>query len=112
MGSRRHLLTYEEAEICTGIQRQSLGQFLDPIAEYCLGQGLPPITILVVKKDTGVPGSGFRAHEINTAEKFAQALATVFLEDWNKRSPKLEDLGPAKVNSAHAKANSARTGLS
>ena len=33
----------------------NIGQFLDPILEYCRRNDLPALTVLVVNKDTGRP---------------------------------------------------------
>ena len=57
--SNRRVLTYDILAQLTGVARQGLGQLLEPIQSYCLLNGLPPLTILVVRKDNGLPGSGF-----------------------------------------------------
>jgi hypothetical protein len=49
---------------------------LDRLAEWCLQEGLPPITSLAVAEDTGTPGRGYRlpledlAAQQNRARKF------------------------------------------
>jgi hypothetical protein len=64
-----------------GVPSAGLGQLLEPIPSYCLSEGLPPLTILVVQKDSGMPGSGFTG---SSASQFAQSQAEVFDKDWLK----------------------------
>ena len=59
--NNRQVLTYDIVSQLVGVPRQGLGQLLEPIHSYCLVNELPPLTILVVRKDTGLPGSGFTA---------------------------------------------------
>jgi hypothetical protein len=55
-------------------------QILDYIKIYCSVNDLPPLTIIVVKKDAGVPGSGFG--DFDLAEQEA-----VFKFDWYSIMP-------------------------
>jgi len=57
--THRQVLTYDIVAKLTGLARQGLGPVLEPIQSYCIERRLPPLTILVVKADTGLPGSGF-----------------------------------------------------
>jgi hypothetical protein len=59
----RQVLTYEMMAKLTGVPRQGLGQLLEPIQSYCLVEGLPPLTILVVSADSGMLGQEFIAAE-------------------------------------------------
>ena len=61
----------------TGVPRHGLGQLLEPIQSYSLVHGLPPLTILVVSADTGMPGEGFIA-----AEDIPKTQQEVFSFDW------------------------------
>jgi hypothetical protein len=73
----RQVLTYGIIEQATGLVRPSIGQMLAPIQSYCLKKKLPPLTILVVKDKTGIPGDGFiAAHDIPEAQQ------KVFAFDW------------------------------
>jgi len=73
----RQTITYGVLGRLIGVPAPGLGQLLDPIQTYCLAQGLPPLTSLVVSEDTGLPGSGFVA-----AEDVPRAQAAVFRHDW------------------------------
>jgi hypothetical protein len=50
---------------------------LAPIQDYCVSHQLPPLTILVVSEDTGLPGVGFIA-----AADIPRNQALVFSRDW------------------------------
>jgi hypothetical protein len=52
---------------------------LEPIQSYCLIEKLPPLTILVVSKKTGLPGSGFGA-----VSEIPKNQIRVFDYDWLK----------------------------
>ena len=54
-----------------------MAQFLGPIMWYCQDKNLPPLTVLVVNQDTGLPGEGLTTLEnVNTDRKH------VFNYDW------------------------------
>ncbi|MEK7780321.1 MAG: hypothetical protein AAB370_02335 [Verrucomicrobiota bacterium] len=73
----RQVLTYGMIEKATGLVRPSIGQMLSPIQNYCLNRKLPPLTILVVKDKSGMPGDGFIA-----AADIPKAQQDVFAYDW------------------------------
>jgi len=73
----RQVLTYDIVSKLTGVPRQGLGQLLEPVQSYCLVNRLPPLTILVVRSDTGVPGTGFVA-----AQDIPRRQVEVFSYDW------------------------------
>lgn len=54
-----------------------IGQMLEPIQSYCLLKGHPALTVLVVDKSTGLPGTGFVAGAEVTKE-----FLRVFENDW------------------------------
>jgi alkylated DNA nucleotide flippase Atl1 len=54
-----------------------LGQFLGPIMWYCEDHELPPLTVLVVNHDSGLPGEG-----LTTLENVNQDRERVFGYDW------------------------------
>ena len=72
----RQVLTYGVVAKLTGLP-PTLGQFLEPIQSYCLLQGLEPLTVIVVNRETGLPGGGFVA-----AENISKAQQDVFSYDW------------------------------
>jgi hypothetical protein len=73
----RQILTYDLLSQLIGVPRYGLGQLLEPIQSYCLVNQLPPLSILVVKTDTGMPGTGFTA-----AQDIPSHQAQVFARDW------------------------------
>ena len=73
----RQILTYRMVSKLIGVPLQGLGQLLEPIHSYCIHHKLPPLTVLVVKDGTGLPGSGFSA-----AEDIPAAQSEVFAHDW------------------------------
>ena len=59
----RQILTYDLLSKLIGVPRAGLGQLLEPIQSFCLLNKFPPLTILVVSAESGMPGSGFcRGH--------------------------------------------------
>ena len=75
--TNRQVLTYEMVANLIGVPRRGLGGLLGPIQSYCLEHELPPLTILVVGQDTGIPGAGFIA-----AEDIPKTQVQVFAYDW------------------------------
>jgi alkylated DNA nucleotide flippase Atl1 len=61
-----------------------LAQFLGPIMWYCDDQKpkLPPLTVLVVNQDTGLPGEG-----LTTLENVNEDRERVFAYDWFSIEP-------------------------
>jgi hypothetical protein len=78
----RQVLTYDIVSKLVGVPRQGLGKVLEPIQSYCLLNKLPPLTILVVSEDTGLPGTGFVA-----AADIPKTQMTVFAHDWLTKGP-------------------------
>ena len=76
-GTNRQILNYGDVSQLVGVPRQGLGPLLEPIQSYCLVHKLPPLSILVVSKATGLPGSGFIA-----AADIPRHQAKVFRHDW------------------------------
>ena len=70
-----------------------IGQMLGPIMYYCQDNGLPPLTVLVVNKDTGLPGEG-----LTTLEEVNKDREKVFDHDWfSFPPPQVEELEDATV---------------
>ena len=57
--TNRQVLSYSILGKLIGVPARGLGHLLEPVQLYCLLHGLPPLTILVVSEDTGLPSSGF-----------------------------------------------------
>lgn len=87
----RQVLTYDIVARLTGVVQPSIGDFLRPIQQYCTENGLPPLTALVVGKNSGVPGEGFIA-----AADVPEAQMRVFQQPWLEVSvPTAEQLDDA-----------------
>ena len=78
----RQSLTYAQLGKLIGVPTAGLGQLLEPIQSYCLIEELPPLTVLVVQKQSGLPGHGFTGA---SATDFASAQTKVFSFDWLER---------------------------
>ena len=88
----RQILTYEILSQLVGVPEQGFANILDHIQQYCMHRGLPPLTSIVVKKDTGLPGDGFIA-----SQNIPKSHIDVFEHDWlTPRAPSPEDLEEAK----------------
>lgn len=73
----RQVITYSILGKLIGVPPVGLGQLLEPIQSYCIMKGLPPLTIIVVREDTGMPGLGFIA-----AQDIPKTKVIVFKYDW------------------------------
>lgn len=86
----RQILTYDIVARATGLVRQSIGDILRPIQQYCTEQQpeLPPLTSIVVSEESGLPGTGFIA-----AADVPAAQSRVFQHDWLEvRAPNADQL--------------------
>jgi putative restriction endonuclease len=61
-----------------------LSRPLGMIQTYCEEEELAPLTILVIEKDTSLPGSGFTAWDV---ARIDAGLAKVRMEDWSRNNP-------------------------
>jgi hypothetical protein len=77
----RQILTYDILGRLIGVPARGLGMMLEPIQSYCLFEKLPPLTILVVRKETGLPGSGFILSDVSELPKYQ---IKVIEYDWLK----------------------------
>jgi len=59
-----------------------LSQTLGLIMTFCANNGLPPLTVLVVNQETGLPGEG-----LTTLEELNQDRESVFRFDWFSLEP-------------------------
>ena len=86
----RQILTYEILAdlIGSGPITVSLTQPLGLLMKYCDQKGLPPITVLVVRKNTGEPGPGLTTTTAPDADR-----EKVFNYKWFRERPlRIEDL--------------------
>src|SRR5215211_942500 len=87
----RQVITYSILGKLIGVPQYALGQLLEPIQSYCLLKGLPPLTILVVAQETGMPGLGFIA-----AQDISKTQVKVFDRDWLEQGcPTVEEFEDA-----------------
>ena len=77
--------TYTYGRLASALGMRGAGvmaPLLGPIMYYCLEQQFPPLTVLVVNRDTGLPGSGLK-----TVENVNLDRETVFAHDWFRDAP-------------------------
>ncbi len=90
--TNRQSLTYGHVSKLIGVPTSGLGQLLEPIQSYCLINNMPPLTILVVQKETGLPGSGFTgASALDYAKAQIDVFAMNWLEHGNPQPEKFEE---------------------
>jgi hypothetical protein len=85
----RQVLTYDLLGQLIGVPPRGLGQLLEPIQAYCQAHKLPPLTSLVVGKDTGMPGPGF---DFTAESNIPLAQARVFGHGWLGEEPPMPDV--------------------
>ena len=92
VAKNRQSITYGHLSKLIGVPTAGLGHLLEPIQSFCILEELPPLTILVVQQDSGLPGSGFTGAK---ASEFAKIQMEVFNYNWldfgNPQPEKLED---------------------
>lgn len=89
----RQILSYQIVATLTGVSPLAVSQLLSPIQSYCLQHSLPPLTAIVVREETGLPGNGFTA-----ATGVGLAQLRVFAFDWlMSGAPKVEELEQASL---------------
>lgn len=71
-------LSYKDLGNAIGIHHRAVRFVLGVIQNYCLFEKLPPLTILVINS-SGLPGSGFFAHDI---DEFHSGVSLVRNFDW------------------------------
>ena len=86
--SGKKTITYGEIadEVCAGDARSTTA-FLDPIADYCWKNDLPPLTVLVVNKRSCKPSKSFNEKWLRPDESVESATAEVWDYDWSRHSP-------------------------
>ena len=102
----RQILTYEILADLIGIGPEgkgagTLAQPLGHVMEYCRANGLPPLTVLVVNKGTGQPGSG-----LTTIKELHSDRERVFAHQWLRlRPPQVGELANSVPNDAAQEPN-------
>jgi hypothetical protein len=88
----RQILTYEILGKMIGVPARGLANHLGHLMYYCEHKDLPPLTILVVQKQSGEPGAGLTTVSI---QQLHTDRERVFAHDWYRMKPVTEaDLKP------------------
>lgn len=77
--SNRQSLTYGMLSRLIGVPAAGMGKLLEPIQSYCILKELPPLTLLVVQKTSGLPGRGFVGAK---AADYARDQMRIFEFNW------------------------------
>ena len=88
----RRTYTYSELASLVGLRGpRPMWQFLEPVMRYCDAKNLPPLTVLVLQKTSGRPGTGL----LTTTDPVSDQRR-VFAFDWRSLSPpNVQDLESA-----------------
>jgi len=62
-------ITYGDLAAQIGIHHRAIRYVLSVVQDYCMQEGLPPLTILAVNAETGNPGHGFIAWDMDDLER-------------------------------------------
>ena len=81
LAPRSRLITYEDLAKTLGTHARADRYVLELIQDYCLRNSLPPLTILVVNKQTNEPGEGFTAW---SHDNLVEGRSKVRNHDWTK----------------------------
>jgi hypothetical protein len=85
--ARREIRTYQELSVLLGhTQPKVLAKQLGRIMYYCPQNKLPPLTVLVVNKNTGKPGDGLAL----TADR-GKLRERVYQRDWYAMVPPTQE---------------------
>lgn len=81
VAKRQELITYSDLAKNIGCHHRALYYPLGYIQDYCLAEKLPPLTMLVVNKATGLPGDGFIATD---TKLFNKTRKEIYAFEWSK----------------------------
>lgn len=86
----RRTITYEMLADMLGYKGAgALGKRLGPIWAFCKYHNLPPLTVIVVGKDSGEPGEGLEEYK-DIGGSFDQTRENVFKYNWFSLYPPSE----------------------
>ena len=82
---RGEQITYSElgSKIDMPFDPQGVADYIIPVEGYCQEKNLPLLSALVVRKDTGKPGTGFNSNTPMNDEQYKDCLNRVFNMDWH-----------------------------
>lgn len=85
-------------------RRQVHRQLLAPLADRCRAAGLPDLSAMVVRRDTGMPGGGWHGPKpaADPDRAWADALAACLAYPWPAR-PDARLLGPTVPGPGHGR---------
>jgi len=69
LGKQHSQMTYGELAAHLGVHHRAIRYILSQIQDYCFNEELQPLTILVINSNTGLPGVGFIACEMDDLER-------------------------------------------
>lgn len=79
--AKKETLSYKNLGLEVGLHHRTVKFPLDVIYRYCSISGLPALTGIVVRQDSGMPGRGFTEWD----DDLETGLARVFAENWSTR---------------------------
>jgi len=80
----QRFLSYSELEGYTGIVAQGLGTPLGLIHKYCERHDFPHLNLIVVSRESGLPGEGVPGKSLSPTEILVEQ-ARAFVFDWSGR---------------------------
>jgi len=80
-------ITYGEIAKQLNIHHRAVRFILGVIQSFCMENELPPLTILVLNKNSGLPGDGFIAYDIENSQ---DGINKVYAYDWTAISNPFE----------------------
>lgn len=89
----RKTTTYGEAARAIDIHHRPMRYVLEPIQDFCIKEGLPRLTCLVVSKNTGLQGNGYLGIPGHDKD-----LEEVFSFDWDSVGNPFSELKIAELN--------------
>lgn len=89
----KKMITYGDAARSIGIHHRPIRYVLEPMQDYCIKEGLPPLTALVVSKNTGLQGAGYLGNP--GADK---DINEVFAFNWSAIENPFSDLNIIQLN--------------
>lgn len=89
--SNQKTVSYSEIAPAINSNPLSVRLALEPIQYYCIENKLPPLTSIVIGKNTSIPGKGFIGWDV---DDLATAHAQVFNKNWAAEQNPFEGFGP------------------
>ena len=90
-GTHRATLTYEQVASVIHTNPLSVRHPLELIQAYCLENRLAPLTVVVVGKNSGRPGDGFVAWDVDDLDSAKEAVA---IQNWSLVENPFGGFGP------------------